>query len=244
MATLDDLATADLGPIGWWNALEHGADFLDAGEVIQYNGVEDYTAYDNGIEGGLSRHPALKYRAKTDGWIVVYFDTAAATVNPEDFLTQWGSGLAGDLTQTALSEEVDGLRSACRNAGEMVFDHSDVGLYDYRYPDLSQYRLMTINTRRTSAGTVCGYAYSDGNRPIKAPYTARGWVYNDYYGPYSMGLAFDGTEIISPSTYGETHNARPVEDGVFDASGEFYSFEFMHNEDSGSQTRIAMLALE
>lgn len=163
MPTLPDLDTQTLDEIAWWNALEHGASFLDAGEVVTYEGVESIEASDNGVDGSLSRHSAMRFRAKTDGWIVAYMDRVESESFPTDFLGSDPEGSRG-LTKTALAEEIDALRSEASNSGDMTFDYGDVGLYSYRY---DSDRLLLFGNRDQVDSTTLGWTYRSDIEPVE-----------------------------------------------------------------------------
>lgn len=153
MAPLPDLRTRYITDLSWWNALDHGVNSLDPVDLLDYPDVESWESYDNGIEGSLRRHDALRFRAKTDGYILTYFDTTYGSVQPEDFLSSFNAGTTPDLTKTLLSEEINALRKQASNSDKMTFRHRDVGLYNYRYPDMDHYRVFSRDRED-------GYAFS------------------------------------------------------------------------------------
>lgn len=80
--SLPDIDTTQVSFISYWNVLVHGVgdsgpDSWDPSTVTSAGIVNSYTSYSNGVEGTLSldhgRNDA-KFRAKDDGWMVVYID--------------------------------------------------------------------------------------------------------------------------------------------------------------------------
>jgi hypothetical protein len=215
MSSLPDLRTEYVAQIGYWNANNHGATSVSSADVLEYNSVESWVGYDNGLEGGLIEHPALRFRVKDDGWVLVYFDVTHGDVNPEDFLTDFDAGSQPDLTETALSRHVDSIREHV--APDADFAHGDVGLYNYRYPDMNHYRVMHAKANQYYGESVDGeYAF---NPAAPGPYHyvihARG-----SYGGY---VQFDGNDIVTSSSSGpSTNTARVADAGWIDTPGYYY----------------------
>jgi len=80
MAQLPDLNTSSLGFVAYYNVLDNTTlTSVDPTATISSNAVKNYTQYDNGIEGETdSRRRGdgreVKFRVKTDGWILLYLD--------------------------------------------------------------------------------------------------------------------------------------------------------------------------
>lgn len=217
MAPLPDLNERFVAQLSWWNALDHGAKSLDPVNLLNYNGVESWEAYDNGIDGSLQRHPALQFRAKTDGYIITYLDETYADINPEDFLSEFSSGTEPDLTKTMLSEEINALRQEADNPSKMNFKHSQVGLSNLRYPDMNHYRAFQTGADQYYAGeTEAEYAFNpDSPGPYHYIITATA-----SFGGY---VTFDGQNVVSSgSSGGSSNTARLVDQGAITTPDKYY----------------------
>lgn len=216
MVTLPDLNTRYVRQIGYWNALDHGASTIFPNQVLTYENIENWEAYDNGIEGSINRHPALRYRVKTDGWMVVYYDVTYGDTLPEEFLTSFDANSLPDLTQTVLSEEINSLRQELSNSGEMAFNHTDVGLFNYKYPDMNHYRVMHSDADQYYGSATDGeYAF---NPASPGPYH---YVIDAYAN--GSTVTFDGHEIADSGGSGSTRNrVRAADAGWIDTPGYYY----------------------
>lgn len=157
---LPDINVDNVGHIAWWNALDHDASFLNPNELEQYDGVNNSTVYQNGIVGTLDRDPRLRWRAKTDGWMVVFYDVTESG-RPADyaFIPEFHNGNV-DLYQNVMAEELNNLRLEASNAGEMDFNYEDVGFADYRSNPAIVYEAYQYDP-----GIEARYAYTENNQP-------------------------------------------------------------------------------
>lgn len=92
MAELPDIDTSNVSHIAYFNAIDDGGvTTIDPEEVTSAPGIQDYTLYDNGLEGTFNLQetyddisladstvfPEATFRVKSDGWMVVYLDQYA-----------------------------------------------------------------------------------------------------------------------------------------------------------------------
>lgn len=168
MASLPDINLDNVGHIAWWNALDHDASFLDPDDLTAYSGIADYEIYQNGIVGTLERDNRLRFRAKTDGWIVVYYDVTVSG-RPEDyaFVPDFLQG-AVDIYENVLAQELNSLRENAANSSKMVFSYEDVGFGDYRDDAPARYESYQYDP-----GVVARYAYTEENEPDSVHLTGR-----------------------------------------------------------------------
>lgn len=217
MPMLPDIDLAEVGHIAWWNALNHGAAFLDPNQLKSYNGIDGYAVYDNGIEGKLDRDPRLKFRAKTDGWIVVWYDTTVSG-DPEDyaFIDGFSTGNVG-LYDNVLSQELNSIRKQAGNELEMDFSHEDVKFGDYRDNAPSRYETYQFDN-----SVECKYGYTEDNVPDAVHLTGRSYVASD--GTSVSAITFNGETLVprqddagASTGYEEAGSA-----GWLDGPGEFH----------------------
>lgn len=216
MAPLPDINERLVRQLSWWNALDHGADSFDPVALLDYVDVESWDAYDNGIEGSLRRHEALRFRAKADGHIITYFDESYGDVNPEDLLTSFTAGDLPDLTQTVLSEEINALRKQAPNSGQMTFNHADVGLYNFEYPDMDHYRVFARDRGGYGGATHAEYAVNP-DEDLPEHYIV------DSYVSAGASVSFDGSTLAaSQSDTSSSSRDRLAESGRISEKGRYY----------------------
>jgi hypothetical protein len=166
MADLPDIDTSTVSFLSYWNAIEHGgADSTnwDPSEVASYGGVQTTTGYDNGIEGDVSlagNNRVSRFRAKEDGWLVVWLDTTAEVGNnlgsrpsgPWDITSDWDQAVGynvdanpATINNDALSKTLYGLFGATDVSGNVnvSFSYGDVGYYDYSHPGATNISLLS-----------------------------------------------------------------------------------------------------
>jgi len=186
MADLDDLVTADIGIIAFWNALDHRA-VVGVGDVDPTDCIaifDSYDVYDNGIEGykALGSGRYFHARVKSDGWIIAWIDRTNTFGYPNkvgadfgedarkgyyDILYDWFEGASGiSTTYTTLSYLISLLYNALSNKTDFTFLGAAVGHYCYEYPTAVVISLIDIlgdggestgNVQYTT-GTILHYA--------------------------------------------------------------------------------------
>jgi hypothetical protein len=166
---LPDIDVTDVGYIVWWNALDHDASYLDPVELTSYTGIADHTPYNNGIDGTLDRDSRLRWRAKTDGWMLVWYDTTQGTVDDLDFVANYTDGNV-DIIENVPAQELNALREEADNAGEMDFSYDDVSFGDYRdrTPDIKRFE-----SRKYTPPGPARWAYRRNEMPEKVHLTGR-----------------------------------------------------------------------
>lgn len=151
MATMPDLPTSNIGTIGYWNATDHGVGSIDPSEVLSYSFITEYTSYDNGITGtlsfgsGMSGNRDWGFRAKGDGWVIVYVDRQDVEGVSEnktlrgqydiilDIADQRNDVGSTPLPQSNLQDKIFGLAGELSNSSNMTFNAGDVGYYCYKF---------------------------------------------------------------------------------------------------------------
>jgi len=176
MASLPDLDTNNISFISYWNAIDSGglAD-ISPEEVLSDNNIQEYTLYDNGVEGTyrILTGRDVGFRVKNDGWFAVYIDrTERFKLNvgfsdtpapnselvdirgPWDIANDWTitNDATTDVVQNALERAINSLQSQLSNSGSVNYDVPDVGLYNYEYPDATTLTNLTAAQRNIDLG--------------------------------------------------------------------------------------------
>lgn len=206
MSDLPDLSTTQIGYVAYWNAIDQGGvGSIDVSDILSHGNIIDYTLYDNGVtgtfDGPIGR--TVNFRAKDDGWMVVYFDRT------NDFSTRQGSPVRGywdialdwteaeyanaaTFTHNSLSDVINQLRGEFSNSSNMTFNHGDVGLYNYEYSSASATTGMShCVDRNTSEDAQHGVIYTADTTTHY--YAAIG--YGDDSGAGSATVSFEGIDI-------------------------------------------------
>jgi hypothetical protein len=191
MSDLPDLDTSQVGVVAYWNAKSQGGvNQIDPLEPANDGWVNSYTAYDNGIEGTLTAmvegrsQRDMKFRVKTDGWMLVWVDQTDTDFRYSDeeygvgyriladvirwSYWEWDAGnwpgepdAQANLAATAL----DNLRDNFSNSGTMTFNFSDVGLYSYKHPDATTMAVLTDHLEgRDGKSMSVGFQYDNVTR--------------------------------------------------------------------------------
>lgn len=144
MADLPDLDKSTIGIIGFWNALDNGAGDVHPMEATEYDFLESYQQYDNGIEGTVRFNFANKqrtygFRVKTDGWHMVWVDqtneyqtrqTSPSTDGYYDILNDWtDSGESSTVPDSVLSKLITDIANFTAPDGII----STIGYYCFEY---------------------------------------------------------------------------------------------------------------
>ena len=188
MANLPDLDTSNISFIAYWNAIDQGGvNSISPEEVTSYNRVQEYTIYDNGIEGTSLIPPQEEnifdgqgregtFRAKNDGWIIAYIDrreeltqsdSADDVQGPWDMVWNWASDVGPgpqdpDVANGNLTRLIENLAGELSNFGSINYSPTDVPLYNYEYSNAST--LTGLNAYNDGGG-IFGFSYtSETNR--------------------------------------------------------------------------------
>lgn len=231
MAELPDIDTTQVGMFAYWNAKNHGAASIDPGDCLSYGPLASYTTYENGFDGEVaSNHIAQnpKIRVKSDGWI-------ACWLSQEDSYGENGFTKSGQycfqegnlwdryrssysLVPNRLSKIINGLQNQLSNSGSITFNHGDVGVYCYKYPQATTLTQMYLYkkyggksaTFSIPGGTTLHYFAMTGECDNHGP------LQNDLYDQvtgtrlFSKGrdIAIDCTQYVTKNdnTYKHQHN--------------------------------------
>lgn len=189
MATLPDLTTSNVSFVGYFNTIEQGGGStdLDPETALTYSDIDSYTLYDNGFDANVSFDGGLplNVRLKTDGWCVAYLPrgntytgynnhsqwTDLAPSEYQVMTTRTTFGYRTNIHSddiTLLSKTIQNTINELDSSGTITFNHTDVGIYNYAYPDqsnLSMFSLLSDNnegeqtmTHVRANGTTVPYA--------------------------------------------------------------------------------------
>lgn len=182
MSTLPDLDPGGVSFLAYWNAIDQGGvSSIEPAEVTSAGIVNETTLYDNGVTGTFSISetgtPEGRFRVKNDGWFVAYVDRSAtydtqvqepnidAIRGPWDIINGWTNisestaPPPGDLQNDNLERTINALYSQLPNAGSITYNVSDVGLYNYEYPDATT---ITHLSASTNDNVSAGFTYTSG----------------------------------------------------------------------------------
>lgn len=133
--TFDDLQTATIGMVAYWNAYDHGADDIDPIQYADHSTVEEYTQATNGLEGTISRrNNEFHFRIKTDGWIMVWLDIVEEFgSNPYGLFDTLNWNVSYTYPDTDLAAYIDSMAGECVTGASVA--KTEIGYYSYHYPD-------------------------------------------------------------------------------------------------------------
>jgi len=234
MATLPDLDTTSIGCIAYWNAIDQGgASSVAPDEVLSDGSITGYAIYDNGVEGDytLGSGRTATFRVKNDGWFVVYLDrTELYAVNepnvanvrgPWDIADDWTSGTS-EVTQNTLERAVNSLQSELPNSGNITYNTSDVGLYDYNHTNATTITVLSASDNGDSGTKDYGFSYTSSTTRVTHAVVGKG-----------QNNQFANTMVKSPSLSDVANADLAGEDvyGAYDliANGEASSAETEYN---------------
>lgn len=142
-----------------------GVSSIDPEGALSSNNISSYELYDNGVEGkyqkgfpvdtfdnDMSTTDRVNFRVKSDGWIVTWLDRTeeygANTLydvnngewdplhGPWDIIYNWhNTETVGQFSPNRLELAIQDLQSQLSKSDGISFNLSDVGLYNYEYPD-------------------------------------------------------------------------------------------------------------
>lgn len=150
MATLPDLPTSRVGVVAYYNLSDNGSISYDLQNLTELGSVGSYQQYDNGVIGtyeidfSLRSSRFLNFRAKTDGWVVVWIDDEESFYgfadannsynrNIIDFFGDWPGDGINSLGNYHCIDVVGDLATAADSS--LNFSNEDVSIYSYSYPD-------------------------------------------------------------------------------------------------------------
>lgn len=147
---LPDLDESQIGVIAFWNAMENGADEVEPMEITEYDPLQSYELYSNGVEGKVpysyeKKDMEFDFRVKTDGWHMVWvrrqndFVADYPASDADDYYGYWD--IINDWTDPSSNSDMlpDGVLGhlineiASYTAPQGVV--STVGYYCMEYPD-------------------------------------------------------------------------------------------------------------
>jgi hypothetical protein len=206
MSELPDLDTSNKSFMAFWNVLDQGGlvDF-DVSEVTSYNKINDYTVYDNGIQGTGGARGCDGWRVKSDGWFIAWvgdtvkYDTGTIeldTEGPWQIDLNMGNKVDGDgriTPDNGLERTIYGLQNELSDSP--TYNSSDVGLYDYLHPNATNITVMSGGSN--DAGNLA-FEYTDSTTLHEA------WLVGnvDYDGDSAYAEFPGGTTVATTSGYG------------------------------------------
>lgn len=224
MAELPDLDTTEVGILGYWNALDDGAEEVDPTEVVDWDRLSTYGQYDNGVVGSAMGESTVvfqdeswdwrevNFRVKTDGWILAWLDRTNEFAKDlkrgddekpsgyYDLIYPWTYPRQDDirLPESTLSHVISRL-------GELTTpnEHTpdEVGYYSYEYPDADQ--ITTVTQYETELETdaelelVSGVGYADGSTRHYHAVVGSTTDGDGDDGSYGFDLSYAGEEFVS-----------------------------------------------
>lgn len=194
MSDLPDLDTSQISFVAYWNAIDDGdVAAIDPEDMLSNSNIQSHTLYDNGFEAQYKNPQNGRVhtvRAKTDGWIVAYYDRTTEFVQNTDNSPNGFWDIIGDaaspnsLTQNSLERAINDLSGNLSNAGSINYNPSDVGLYDYQH-DATNITVASDYCGEEST-TTAGLSYTS-DTSIKSAVLFSGAGYVD--------VNFDGTMV-------------------------------------------------
>jgi len=225
MATMPDLPTSDVGLVSYYNLEDNGSLDYDLTNILDLQGVDSYAQYDNGIRGtyniSFSNIPTrtVNFRAKTDGWIIVWIDQSEQFYGADgdrslirknlvDFFGDWtGSGI-NNLPDTNYAQVMKDLVNAADS--DLSFSASDVSVYCYSYEPATNINILGIPQGDNWSSYT--FSYTSGvNRFYEAvaagnglnPDSGKGVIIEGTYvtdGENSVGTLDNIAEGLTPSS--------------------------------------------
>lgn len=234
MATLPDLDTTTIGYIAYWNCIDQGnVSDIEPDEVLDSTRINNYTLYDNGIEGRYTSITGreITFRVKEDGWIITYFDRTNTFSVLEgspirgywDIGNDWTSGGSNDgsesdLTQNTLATAINELRQHMSNSDSMDFAFSEVGLYNYEYDTSTNTTLLSHGEQQydTTFSVTPGFSYTSETvlNFVAAIASSNASV--------SAGAAFEGVDLTNHDGGDEYGTLDALAQGLVPSAGTEY----------------------
>ena len=237
MSTLPDLDEASINGIVFYNLKEENgiADSdWDPMDFSSYGRIDNYTIYDNGIDGTIKSPEKIfygdgetngyyypRFRVKNDGWIIVYDDTDS-TYYGSSIIDSGGQTLQGEYNfygsgfesptngiSSWAQDYMTGLITSGGYSDPTSFSGTTYGWYDYNYENASNLTIIY-------AGDGLNFSYTDTITLDSLD------VYGDGDNPR---VEVAGSEILSPTSgagYDRSHFTADIknEEAVgFDFSG-------------------------
>ncbi|AHG00826.1 hypothetical protein HALLA_09580 [Halostagnicola larsenii XH-48] len=205
MATLPDIDDSAVSIMAWWNALEAGATSIDPVDAIDYQPIDSWEPYDNGVTGQLTDSiggNTIHFRVKTDGWVVVWIETDDP-IDEDRILKDRDNFSTGPrpVRHNRLKDHIENIREQLGNPGEFVA--SDVGLYFYDYPDATHLGLWKLDNTNDSATQTAAVSLTDTSELHNLIGIGAVEIENESSGVgYTGGtsIRFNGTTVLSYST--------------------------------------------
>jgi hypothetical protein len=169
---LPALDTSDISFIAWWNAFDHGVSSIDPQDTTGVFAASE--SYSNGVQGtvevGFTAQSSRLFnaRVKDDGYIIAWLDRSRGTVDtrlspggsdyqgPWDILNDWTDDVSDNLTQHNAERVINRLYSSLSNSGSITYNPSDVALYNYEFPDATNFDFVTQGDRNWNGSFTIG----------------------------------------------------------------------------------------
>jgi len=214
MSDLPDLDTNNVSFVAYWNAIDDGGvGQIDPEETLTSSYVNSYDIYDNGVvidyESLIGRDygrnklysdgKPITVRVKTDGWFVAYLDSGS------DFATQSASRISGmydvaaswenpesvaEYSQNTLERAINDLQSELDNSGNISYNTSDVGLYNYQNESASNINGTSLFGGSSGTG---GFSYTPNTTLYEAIAAGCGSSRSNF----GTSGSFEGTTLFS-----------------------------------------------
>lgn len=261
MANLPDLDTTSIGFIAYWNAIDQGGlSSVDPDEVLSASSIDNYTLYDNGVEGVYTGATGrnLNFRVKTDGWFVAYFDrTADYTTNttnlsnhrgPWDVANDWTSGTS-EIDTNTLERAINDLSSQLSSSPS--YNKTDVGLYDYERPNVTTVTVLSATASDDTGSYSFGFSYTSGTTRALHALVGRGTVYDGTNNRDSFGKVIspgstavvdaEANGSVSWGSYDLLGNAEASEPATeYEVTHEFVRYDEFANPSDAAHTNFIM----
>jgi len=185
MANLPDLDTSKVSYIAYWNHLDNGASEITPMDTTSWGRINNYTLYDNGIEGewSIPNGDTGKFRVKNDGWILTWVPAQESigptqSVNniqtPMSVIGWQNQGTCSTLGQNRLAKGIQSLRNQLSSSGTSTFNFGDVGLYAYHAQSATNATVLSAarSDEFNSTGDY-GWLYTSGTNLVRGRYGGR-----------------------------------------------------------------------
>lgn len=225
MSNLPDLDTSSVSFIAYYNIVDDGdltGDF-DISEITSSGRVNDYTLYDNGLEGTYTgiNNGTVYFRGKDDGWLIAWKDRSKTTEqnvgNPPygsyDLVAKWREPNpqehqynqrypVNDLQNNTLERCINDLQSQLSVSDGIAYSAADVGLYDYRHQDASTVTQLSYSeagsTDSIASPLEKGLTFTDGTDIYEHDVLAFAWGGNSGDNPQLI-MDYEGTTLADAS---------------------------------------------
>jgi len=249
MGTLPDLDTDKVGWIAYWNARDDGdVDPMNAEDVLEEEDIISYELYDNGVileyehpaQGGQEHSDdTITVRVKNDGWIVAYVDSYDPDDDPLLITDRNNFEEDVDIYENELALAIESTASNLDQWDSDNFEFTDVGLFNYDYPDVEEYTLLSEQNGSWDSSTH-GFLFTENTDIVQSWLSFGAWNTNTG-NSRSASIDFDGDEILTAGAVDT--EVREHFDANDDLTEDGYEYITDLNSDTSMEMYVRVLVL-